>query len=195
MELTPWLLALGGYVAAFLLGSLAEYVVHRLMHKRILLGEIHTDHHAKGYGQGFIPEFKAYFIPALPTIVAALVLGWLVAGLFPLGAGVAVGGLCYCAFAAYAHQVQHDFPELVWWMVRPVHTIHHTHKMWHHNFGIAFDIWDRVFCTYKKVEWTRPRPIEFRRFFQIHWRNVDHSAGSMYADMEPLQRASSGSGP
>jgi sterol desaturase/sphingolipid hydroxylase (fatty acid hydroxylase superfamily) len=78
----------------------------------------------------------------------------------------------YATLAAYAHQVQHDRPELVFWLPRPVHHLHHKHKMWHHNFGILVDFWDRIFGTYKVVEWKpekRPFQHRFREFFSIHW--------------------------
>ena len=169
MSLSDWLFVLGGFVGAFLVGSFAEYVVHRLMHKRILLGQVHVDYHAEGYGQGFAKELKDYIVPSLPFIAGMALIAWLAFNLVWLAIGTAIGGVCYCLFAAYAHQVQHEFPELCCWMVRPVHHIHHAHKMWHHNFGIAFDIWDRVFFTYKKVDWKRPQPIRLRRFFQIKW--------------------------
>ncbi len=169
MAYTEWIYALGGFVAAFLIGSFAEYVVHRLMHKRVLLGQVHVDHHKEGTGQGFAKEFKDYFVPASPFIVGAFLIAWLALGLLWLAIGFAAGGVGYCIFAAYAHQIQHEFPELACWMRRPVHHIHHAHKMWHHNFGIATDIWDRLFFTYKKVEWKPAQPIRLKRFFQIKW--------------------------
>ena len=33
----------------------------------------------------------------------------------------------------------------------PTHYVHHAFNMWHYNFGMTFDIWDRVFGTYKPV--------------------------------------------
>jgi len=27
--------------------------------------------------------------------------------------------------------------------------VHHRDQMWHHNFGLAVDWWDRVFGTYR----------------------------------------------
>ena len=35
----------------------------------------------------------------------------------------------------------------------PTHYVHHKFNMWHYNFGLALDVWDRVFRTYKPVEW------------------------------------------
>jgi sterol desaturase/sphingolipid hydroxylase (fatty acid hydroxylase superfamily) len=167
----PLITALVGLVVAFVLGTLAEYVVHRLMHRGIVLHKVHAEHHQLGTGQGWLLEFKDYVVPSLPPIAVLSGLCWWFDQ--PAAAvGVALGGVLYAAFAAYAHQVQHERPELVFWMPKPVHHLHHAHKMWHHNFGIAFDVWDRVFGTYRPVEWSPP-PHEGRRrareFFRIKW--------------------------
>ncbi len=164
------LLGVAGCVSAFLIGTFVEYAVHYLMHRRILLGKVHTDHHVAGTGQGWWGEFLAYFIPAAPFMVICLLVAWLLLDLWTLGVGMVVGGTFFAAFAAYAHQVQHERPELAFWMRRPVHYIHHVHNMWHHNYGISNDFWDRVFGTYKYVEWKRSHePIRLRDFFRIHW--------------------------
>ena len=42
-----------GLVAAFLVGTLVEYIVHRLMHARKFLYKIHAEHHQVGEGQGW----------------------------------------------------------------------------------------------------------------------------------------------
>lgn len=165
------LLGIGAFLVTMLVGSFIEYVVHRLMHRRILLGKVHADHHAVQLGQGWFKEFLAYFLPAAPAfavlVVVNCVLGW-----YALAAGEALGCLVFSAFAAYAHQVQHEHPELACWMRRPVHHIHHAHNMWHHNFGISLDIWDRVFGTYKVVDWQparRLRDIRPWHFLKIQW--------------------------
>jgi sterol desaturase/sphingolipid hydroxylase (fatty acid hydroxylase superfamily) len=38
-------------------------------------------------------------------------------------------------------------------MPMPVHYVHHKYGQWHHNFGLAVDWWDRVFGTYKAMDW------------------------------------------
>jgi sterol desaturase/sphingolipid hydroxylase (fatty acid hydroxylase superfamily) len=164
------LLTLGGILVAFGLGTLAEYWGHIFMHQGRCFSKIHTAHHQDGLGQGWLKEFWAYCCPAvLPIALLVLWLWWI--GLLWLGLGAVLGGTLYAAFAAYAHQLQHEFPEMVFWMPQPVHYIHHAHNMWQHNFGIACDIWDRVFGTYKPVEWQPPpwreRPLS--RLWQIKW--------------------------
>lgn len=71
----------------------------------------------------------------------------------PAGMGWVIGANGFAVFSAFAHQLQHENPKKCFWMPRPVHYIHHTHNQWHHNFGMATDFWDRVFGTYKPMEW------------------------------------------
>src|SRR5438132_3005673 len=88
------------------------------------------------------------------------------------GVGWALAGFIYAVFAAYAHQLQHDNPDMVFWMPRPVHHLHHKHHMWRHNFGILVDWWDRVFGTYQYVEWQRQKPMRehgLGALFRITW--------------------------
>ena len=105
----------------------------------------------------------------LPFMIGCWLIAWLLLDIPGFGIGMIAGGSFYAAFAAYAHQVQHERPELTIWMRRPVHYIHHVHSMWHHNYGISFDLWDRVFGTYKYVEWRPARPVRLLDFFRIHW--------------------------
>jgi sterol desaturase/sphingolipid hydroxylase (fatty acid hydroxylase superfamily) len=158
--------AVVAFVIALLVGTLVEYVVHRLMHAGKLLHQKHAEHHAEGTGQGWLGEFGDYFLPSLGLI-------W-VGFLFSTGAGIGFAAGCtfYASLAAYAHQVQHDNPELIFWLPRPVHYLHHSHKMWHHNFGITVDFWDRIFGTYKPVEWSpsrRPLQYPLKSYLQIKW--------------------------
>lgn len=43
--------------------------------------------------------------------------------------------------------------------------------MWHHNFGLAVDWWDRVFGTYKSVEWLTDKELQQpeRGYLQLRW--------------------------
>ncbi len=171
MQLADWLLALGGFFIAILVGTFVEYAVHRLMHTGTVLGKKHAHHHQDGHGQGWFGEFKDYFFPTFPVSVVVLVVSYFV-GYLAFGAGFAIGGTFYAIVAAYAHQVQHERPELVFWLRRPVHYLHHKHKMWKHNFGITVDFWDRLFGTYKVVEWNpekRPFQHPLSYFFRIKW--------------------------
>ena len=155
------------FVAALVVGSFLEYLGHRLMHLRWVLGHRHIQHHVRGWGQGVLGEFRDYLY-GLPVV------GWF-GFLHSVEAGVAfaVGTLVYAFFAAYSHQLNHERPELVFWMPRPVHHLHHARSLWKHNFGISTDIWDRVFGTYRVVDWTpasRPFDHSLREFGRIWWR-------------------------
>ncbi|HUG92734.1 MAG TPA: sterol desaturase family protein [Planctomycetaceae bacterium] len=166
IESVPWLEASLALVLALAIGSLAEYLVHRLMHTGRLLGKTHARHHQDGDGQGWFLEFWDY----LKGTLAILWVGFLYS--VPAGIGFATGGLLYAMLAAYAHQIQHERPEMVFWMKRPVHYLHHKHHMWKHNFGILVDVWDRVFGTYRVVEWVperRPFQHPLSDFLRIKW--------------------------
>jgi sterol desaturase/sphingolipid hydroxylase (fatty acid hydroxylase superfamily) len=151
------------FLIALMVGSLVEYWGHRAMHT-ILLKKKHAEHHRDGDGQGWFWEFVDYTVGVIPI----LPLGFIYST--PAGIGFAAGGLAYAAFAAYSHQLQHERPELCFWMVRPCHAIHHEQHLWKSNFGISLDLWDRVFGTYKKVDWSPPpRERCVSGFFQIKW--------------------------
>jgi sterol desaturase/sphingolipid hydroxylase (fatty acid hydroxylase superfamily) len=125
----------------------------------------HYTHHQHNQGAGFISEFKDYC-----KVVPILCLAFLISA--SVGISVLLAGVVYAAFSAYAHQLQHDNPTKCFWMKMPVHYIHHKHNQWHHNFGIAVDWWDRLFGTYKPMEW--PTELELARPergpLQIKWR-------------------------
>jgi sterol desaturase/sphingolipid hydroxylase (fatty acid hydroxylase superfamily) len=150
---------------ALVVGTFVEYWGHRLMHSGWLFRRRHGQHHAHHNGQGVLGEFRDYFTPTLLIIGG----GFLVSR--PAGFGFAAGDLVYALAAAYAHQVQHERPELCFWMPRPVHRMHHDYAMSRHDFGILFDGWDRVFGTYRPIGAARTlseRP-PIGAWFAIHW--------------------------
>lgn len=132
---------------AFIVSSLVEYWVHRLMHKPYKLGEKHRDHHRRNEGQGVIWEFRDYFLGGVIAMV--LPYFWSI----EVGLWWTAGAIAFAAFSAYAHQLQHENPRKCFWMPMPVHYVHHKYGQWHHNFGLAVDWWDRVFGTYKAMDW------------------------------------------
>ena len=161
-----WLHGAVALVLTFVFGTLMEYVIHRLMHRSYFLGKRHARHHREGWGQGWLGEFRDYFIPSIPLTL----LGFLVST--PVGIGMAVGVVTFTAVAAYSHEIQHENPDLVFWMRQPVHYLHHKHHMWKDNFGITVDWWDRLFGTYRQVEWRREKPISqygLRGYLSITW--------------------------
>jgi sterol desaturase/sphingolipid hydroxylase (fatty acid hydroxylase superfamily) len=160
------------FLGVFLLGTFVEYSVHRLMHVGKLLGKKHAEHHRDGWGQGWFGEFWDYFTGTAPLLLAGALAAIFLLESVSAAVGWVSGGLVYAFLAAYAHQVQHERPELVFWLKRPVHHLHHKHHMWKHNFGILVDFWDRLFGTYRVEEWQpekRPFQHPLRSFLQIKW--------------------------
>jgi sterol desaturase/sphingolipid hydroxylase (fatty acid hydroxylase superfamily) len=158
-----WVAYLAG-LFALVESSLSEYWIHRLMHTRGLVRRRHMRHHKAGEGQGWAGEFRDYMLPALPFCALSFVPS------FAIGEGFSAGVTLYWAFSAYAHQVQHERPELVFWMRAPVHHLHHRHEMLRHNYGIGVDVWDRVFGTYLERSWPAgPRPRGLGAWLRIRW--------------------------
>jgi sterol desaturase/sphingolipid hydroxylase (fatty acid hydroxylase superfamily) len=151
---------------ALLVGTLAEYFVHRLMHWGILYSEGHRRHHENNEARNYLRDFVDY------GSGAALLCwpGFLVS--LAAGSGWFLGALAYAVLASYSHQLQHANADLVFWMRRPVHRTHHNHDMKGHNFGILVDWWDRLFGTYQPIEWPRTQPGGHRAkdYLAIPWR-------------------------
>jgi len=162
-------LFVGGFLFSYVVGSLTEYLVHVCMHRKIAYGKVHVFHHKWANGQGVWGEFVDYILPTAPFLAALFAFDYFVLGALWLGIGTIVGGFWFCAFSAYTHQLSHEWPELIFWLRFPVHHLHHYHNMWHHNFGVTTLLWDRLFGTFKDVEWKPTRPFRFINFFRIHW--------------------------
>lgn len=154
------------FLAAVLVASFLEYAVHRLMHAGVLLHARHAAHHRDGFGQGVWPELRGYLVPGTPVLLLPWALG------APIGVGWTLGVVLSAAFMAYAHQLQHDNPRACRWMRIPIHYVHHRDQMWHHNFGMAFDVWDRLLGTYKAVPFGDECEAEERGPFALRWRAV-----------------------
>ncbi|QDZ41286.1 fatty acid hydroxylase family protein [Euhalothece natronophila Z-M001] len=158
------MVALIFFISAFILASLVEYWIHRLMHSSEKLGERHRDHHRRNEGQGVLWEFLDYLKGTLVIM--------LIPFFFSLEAGIGwmLGGIAYAAFSAYAHQLQHDNPRRCFWMKMPVHYVHHKYGMWYHNFGLGVDWWDHVFGTYKLVDWVTEEELSQQAgYFTLKW--------------------------
>jgi sterol desaturase/sphingolipid hydroxylase (fatty acid hydroxylase superfamily) len=150
------------FLLAFVVGSLAEYWGHRAMHVWFKRAR-HIQHHQSASNQGLLREFWGYSRGSWPLFGVGFLHS------LAAGVGFAAGGLFYSAFAAYAHELQHEHPECCFWLSQPVHHIHHTEKLWHHNFGITFDIWDRLFGTYRRIDYERG-PRAWRNLVRVKWR-------------------------
>ncbi|MEC4983944.1 MAG: sterol desaturase family protein [Oscillatoria sp. PMC 1068.18] len=157
--------AIAFFILAFILASFVEYWIHRLMHYNPRVGERHRDHHRRNEGQGVFWEFRDYVRGSIIAIGLPFFFAW------DVGLGWCSGCLVYAAFSAYAHQLQHENPTKCFWMKMPVHYVHHKYNMWHHNFGLAVDWWDRIFGTYKSVEWLTDEELRANQlgYLQLKW--------------------------
>ena len=162
-----WIWGAIAFTLAFILASLVEYWLHRIMHKpgdgKLLVR--HRDHHKRNEGQGVLWEFRDYVKGSLVVMMIPFAIA------LPIGLGWFLGALTFAAFSAYAHQLQHENPMKCFWMTMPVHYVHHKYGMWHHNFGLAVDWWDHIFGTYKKVEWIGDEEIALNQqsVLQLRW--------------------------
>ena len=154
-------------IGAFVVGTLAEYFVHRSMHWGILHPQGHRSHHERDDARTYLHDFIDYGSGALllswPGFLVSLAGGF----------GWMFGALAYTALASYAHQIQHANADLTFWMRRPVHRLHHVHDMTGQNFGVLVDWWDRLFGSYAAIEWPRDMPLRkhrLREYFAIPWR-------------------------
>ena len=168
------------FVGGIVLASLAEYSAHRLMHQVRWLGKVHRRHHARTTAQGVLPEYLEYvrklcWLMWLPFMVSV-----------PAGIGWLVGTNVFAMFSAFAHQVQHENPTKCFWLSMPIHFVHHAHNQWYDNFGVTLDVWDRVFRTYKRLEWHDRLKSQYadpgRPIWQINWLwggNADRAASAI----------------
>lgn len=154
------------FLGALVGGTLAEYFIHRLMHWGILYPEGHIQHHESNDPRTYAKDLIDYGS-------GAVLLCWIGFLFSPaVGVGWLTGAFVYAALASYAHQLQHAHADMVFWMARPVHRLHHDLDLRDNNFGVLVDWWDRLFGTYKPVERPRRRAGDGRRlrdFLAIPW--------------------------
>ena len=161
------LLILCSFISGLIFASFVEYWLHRLMHIDPRFGRDiipHYEHHKKNSAQGVLPEFKDYSM-ALPITFLAFFIS------ISVGMSFVLGSLIYGIFSAYAHQLQHENPTKCFWMKMPVHYVHHRYNQWNHNFGLAVDWWDKLFGTYKAMEWSATEELDTptKGLLEIKW--------------------------
>ena len=155
------------FIAAFIFASFIEYWLHRWMHIDPRLGRDiipHYQHHRENTANGVLLEFKDYAM-VVPLSFLTLFIS------LPVGISAIAGSLVYAAFSAYAHQLQHECPTKCVWLKMPVHYVHHKYNQWDCNFGLAVDWWDKLFGTYKAMDWLTPEELEkpAKGYLQIKW--------------------------
>ncbi|MBW2385479.1 MAG: sterol desaturase family protein [Deltaproteobacteria bacterium] len=160
-----------GFLVAVGGATYIEWAAHWLMHNTSwFFAEVHEGHHkGGGRGQGVLGEAWDYFLPTLPLGL----LGFIVS--IPFGVGTTLGTSLFAFVAGYSHQLQHERPELCFWLRRPIHYIHHLHDQRSANFGILLDVWDRILGTYDAMGWEPDPQLDRSRFglrdyLSIGWR-------------------------
>jgi len=161
------LLITSSFICAFIFASFVEYWLHRLMHIDPRFGRDiipHYDHHKKNTAQGVLLEFKDYSM-AIPIVFFTFFIS------VTVGISSTAGSLVYGIFSAYAHQLQHENPVKCFWLDMPVHYVHHKYNQWDYNFGLAVDWWDKLFGTYKAVDWLSETELEIseKNPLEIKW--------------------------
>ena len=155
-------------------GSLIEYWIHRAFHikqshliKKIFpkLGLGHARHHKNGTAQGVLLEFRNYILGTSPVFIPAFIIS------LEVGLAWTFGVVTYAAFAAFAHQLQHEIPIKCAWMNLPVHYVHHKYNQRDFNYGIGVDWWDRLFGTYKEMDWVDESELNQaeEHMFAVKW--------------------------
>jgi sterol desaturase/sphingolipid hydroxylase (fatty acid hydroxylase superfamily) len=158
------LVIIAAAIGALVCATFVEYFIHRGMHWGFIYPKGHLRHHEMN-------EARTYLLDFIDYGSGGVIFGWV--GFLvsvPVGIGWVLGVVLYTALASYAHQLQHANAELVFWMRRPVHRLHHVHDMRDANFGILVDWWDRLFGTYAPIEYPHHKgPHRLRDYAAIPW--------------------------
>src|SRR5690242_8957688 len=135
-----------GFLAALVVGTFAEYVIHRFfLHTRRFTNWVtrrHKMHHKRYVRHSVLSDFVDFFPPAVPVLPLGFLFG------VPAGVGFAAGTVAYVLWVALCHKWSHEAPRRMFWMHPNVHAVHHDRPpRW--NFGVTTGFWDRVFGTYR----------------------------------------------
>ncbi|HLJ94372.1 MAG TPA: sterol desaturase family protein [Gemmataceae bacterium] len=153
------------FVIAIIFSSFVEYWIHRLAHEGIVLKEVHWSHHQINRTGGWLWDYL-YVIR-----IGLWPFAWIG---FPFGVRVGfiflLGEIVYLGLAVYSHELQHRYPNQVFWMKCPVHYLHHRYRKGSDNFGLLTDFWDRVFRTSSDQFWKPSgEKISLRKLLGIKW--------------------------
>lgn len=136
------------FAFGFIVWTLAEYWIHRLVLHGPYWMDIHERHHNRPREQVVFPiwQIPAYFLASF--IVLSLIFG---AWTPPVFAGFVLGWIGFFGMHHVMHQLEPR--ELDAWGLLAFarrHNLHH--KVTDANYGITTDFWDRVFGTFRDVK-------------------------------------------
>jgi sterol desaturase/sphingolipid hydroxylase (fatty acid hydroxylase superfamily) len=136
------LLLIGG----FCLWGVMEYFMHRYtFHHAPIFKAGHGEHHKQPklhIGTPFFITLPIYFLIAWP--IAAL-FGYDVIACLLSGFIVGYFGYLICHHVVHNKRIQ---PDSFWHRYKKFHDLHHYKQ--DVNFGVSWQMWDRVFGTYRK---------------------------------------------
>lgn len=138
-----------GIISSMFAGTLIEYWFHRAMHAKIVMGEVHMDHHRNNDVENWLSDLVIFYFPRLlPVLLLPFVVCFFEFSLVWLCLGWLIGGTFYLTLFAFCHKLHHTHPEVLWWLNKHMHYMHHEVDI-RYNYGVVVDWWDRVFGTYK----------------------------------------------
>ena len=140
-----WAMALL-FVGGFCLWGIIEYIMHRFaFHHAPLFKDGHGEHHRHPKWHIGTP-----FFITLPVYILA---AWLLAEIFSystisaLLSGFIAGYFGYLIVHHFVHS-KRIVPGTFWYRFKKFHDIHHMKE--EVNFGVSWQLWDKVFGTHRK---------------------------------------------
>jgi sterol desaturase/sphingolipid hydroxylase (fatty acid hydroxylase superfamily) len=151
-------------------GSFVEYWGHRGVHIGYgrFLRRVHLNHHREGFPAGAVVEGAAYAVVSLPVTLAVAALALFLGG-WVAAAGIVIGGLAWAMWAGYSHQVQHEIPDICFWVPTPLHWLHHFGPRPKANYGLGTHVWDWVYGTYDPTGWAGGRVGRLSEYLSVGW--------------------------
>lgn len=134
--------AFGLIAFGFILGTLAEYWVHRGLH--FFFPKFHQAHHDNPLDRTIGGSWAAHGVALAAIFLAfAFLTSWLI------GVGFLIWYAIYAGLHYYSHQIpsrQNSWIDFI----QDNHIVHHNEPSF--NFGVTVPFWDILFKTYRRGE-------------------------------------------
>jgi sterol desaturase/sphingolipid hydroxylase (fatty acid hydroxylase superfamily) len=143
---TNWLAIIALFIGGFCLWGLMEYFMHRFaFHHAPVFKQGHGEHHKH-------PKWHIG-TPFFITLPGYILIAWALALVFGYGiisallSGFIMGYFGYLIVHHFVHS-KRIVPGSFWYRFKKFHDIHHFEQ--EVNFGVSWQMWDKVFGTYQK---------------------------------------------